>query len=66
MGLTRTEGQRAAPVGFGQQWAERCLQCVGRDLTVDERNTMAADANEGLAPLERAIAGCLRGMRNII
>jgi hypothetical protein len=55
----------------GQRWAESCLQWIGRDVSTEaeERAAMGESsfsANEGLAPLERAIATCLRGMRNIV
>ena len=81
MGATRTErlaleGARGGAasgreVSVGQRCAESCLQWLGRDvgLAQEERAAMGESsfsANEGLAPLERAIATCLRGMRNIV
>ena len=61
----------AREVSVGQRWAESCLQWIGRDVSTEaeERAAMGESsfsANEGLAPLERAIATCLRGMRNIV
>ena len=77
MGATRTqrqaiEGGGADPyreVSVGQRWAESCLQWLGRDVTPEPLAAMGDSsfgANDGLAPLERAIASCLRGMRNIV
>ena len=79
MGATRTErlaleGARGGAasgreVSVGQRCAESCLQWLGRDVAQEERAAMGESsfsANEGLAPLERAIATCLRGMRNIV
>ena len=86
-GGARFEGPHLAPGGAGLRWAERCLQCLGRDFTITQgESTTRYDASRydatrhvtrayrggiqrggqsdgGLEPLERAIAGCLRGMR---
>ena len=69
----RGGGASGREVGAGQRCAESCLQWMGRDWGRDgaheERSAMGESsfsANDGLAPLERAIATCLRGMRNIV